>query len=219
MVRIEEFKGLLQVKGSGLRIGGSKDFAGVGEKDNPIIRHPITRVPYIPGSSVKGKIRSLLESKYCAHSQETGKPCNCGTCAVCQLFGKGDHLDVRSPSRVVFRDSQPTESTKQWWSDAGVDSEVKYEVRIDRKTGMAADRALRDVERIPAESAFDFSISIRTFEGDNVSELYSKLAEGFDLLEKHYLGGSGSRGYGEVAITTLDGNRFSDFLREKVQGS
>ena len=86
---IVELRGTLKVLGSGLRIGGSKDNPEIGETDSPIIRHPITRLPYVPGSSVKGKIRSLLESKYCQETQRSGKPCGCGCCLGCQLFGCG----------------------------------------------------------------------------------------------------------------------------------
>jgi CRISPR-associated protein Csm3 len=219
MIGMEEFKGILEVKGSGLRIGGSKEVVGIGETDNPIIRHPISHRPYVPGSSVKGKIRSLLELKYRPYSQEKGLPCNCGTCFVCKLFGCGDSKKLQSPSRLVFRDCQPTETTLKVWDEAGVDSEVKTEVLIDRTKGLSYGRiGPRTMERIPAWSTFDFAISVRLFEGDDPKELYSKISEGFQLLEKHYLGGSGSRGYGEVEIKTTDGKNFWQFFKEKAEG-
>jgi len=102
MVGIREFEGVLKVLGSGLRIGGSKEMVGIGETDNPIIRHPITRVPYVPGSSVKGKIRSLLELKYSSDTQRTGLPCKCGDCLVCQLFGCGEAKVSRAPRAWFF---------------------------------------------------------------------------------------------------------------------
>ncbi|MGO9569894.1 MAG: type III-A CRISPR-associated RAMP protein Csm3 [Desulfomonilaceae bacterium] len=217
MISIEEFRGILEVKGSGLRIGGSKEVVGIGETDNPIIRHPITHRPYVPGSSVKGKIRSLLELKYRPHSQETGMPCNCGTCFVCKLFGCGESRNLQSPSRLVFRDCQPTEKTLQEWDQAGVDSEVKTEVLIDRTKGLSYGRiGPRTMERIPAGSTFDFAVSLRLFEGDDTKELFSKISEGFQLLEKHYLGGSGSRGYGEVEIKTAGGKNLWQFFKEKA---
>jgi len=215
---ILELRGTLKVLGSGLRIGGSKDVGGIGETDNPIIRHPITHLPYVPGSSIKGKIRSLLESKYCSDTQKTGRPCTCGTCTVCQLFGCGDSKKIRSPSRLVFRDCQPTPDTQRKWQEAGTSSEVKTEVLIDRNKGLAYGRiGPRTMERIPAGSDFDFSLSIRLFEGDNASEYYNMLAEGFELLEKHYLGGSGSRGYGHVAIVAENGSSMANYLRAKAK--
>lgn len=217
-IKLEEikvFRGTLKVLGSGLRIGGTKDIVGIGETDNPIIRHPITRLPYVPGSSVKGKLRSLLESKYCEMTQISGRPCGCGTCFVCQLFGCGATGSINSPSRLVFRDSQPTDATRQTWEQAGTSSEVKSEVQIDRNKGLAAHGALRTMERIPADSDFDFELSIRVFEGDNVADLLGKLAEGFELMESHYLGGSGSRGYGKVAIVAEDGASMAEHLRRQ----
>lgn len=215
---IREFRGVLKVLGSGLRIGGSKEIVGIGETDNPIIRHPITHLPYVPGSSVKGKIRSLLESKYSSDTQKTGLPCKCGTCLVCQLFGCGDAESIQSPSRLVFRDAQPTARTRQSWEEAGVDSELKTEVLIDRNKGLAYGRiGPRTMERVPAGSDFDFSFSLRLFEGDNEAKYYEFLAEGFELLSKHYLGGSGSRGYGEVLIVAEDGKTpMHEFLRQQA---
>lgn len=215
MEKIEEFKGILKVLNSGLRIGGSKEGASIGETDNPIIRHPITRTPYVPGSSVKGKIRCLLESKHSSDSQRTGLPCSCGTCLVCQLFGCHDSKKLRSPTRLVFRDCQPTEETLAKWRESGVDSELKTEVLIDRNKGTAYGRVgPRTTERIPAFCDFEFAFSIRTFSGDPIREYYNFIAEGFELLEKHYLGGYGSRGYGKVAIVREDGKHFYEYLRE-----
>jgi len=218
MLEIEDYRGELEVKGSGLRIGGSKEVVGVGETDNPIIRHPITHRPYVPGSSLKGKIRCLLEQKYSERSQATGKPCDCGVCFICKLFGCGESKSLQSPTRLVFRDCQPTEATIRTWEEAGVDSEIKTEVLIDRNKGNAFGRiGPRTMERVPAGAKFDFGLTIRFFEGDDQKELYSLLGEGFSLLEKHYLGGSGSRGYGEVEIKTVDGEKFSDYLVKKAR--
>ncbi|MGQ9730348.1 MAG: type III-A CRISPR-associated RAMP protein Csm3 [Candidatus Zipacnadales bacterium] len=216
MTEIREFRGTLKVLGSGLRIGGPKEMVGIGELDNPIIRHPITRLPYVPGSSIKGKIRSLLELKYSSYTQETGEPCRCGKCFICQLFGCGNAQNIQTPSRLVFRDAQPTEATRKRWEQAGVDTEVKTEVLIDRKKGLAAGRTgPRMMERIPAGSDFDFSFSIRIFEGDDVKKYYAFLSEGFELLSKHYLGGSGSRGYGEVLIVNEDDTPMHEHLRQQ----
>jgi CRISPR-associated protein Csm3 len=75
----------------------------------------------------------------------------------------------------------------------------------------------RTTERIPAGSSFDFAFSLRCFESDNIAEYLTFLAEGFELVEKHYLGGSGSRGYGEVAFVAEDGKPMSQHLREKAK--
>lgn len=213
---IQEFKGILKVVGSGLRIGGTKESAGIGETDNPIIRHPITLLPYVPGSSIKGKIRSLLESKYSPETQQSGLPCKCGKCKVCELFGCHDSKNIVSPSRLVFRDCPPTTETQEVWTNAGVDSEVKTEVLIDRNKGLSYGRiGPRKTERIPSGSSFEFKFSLRCFDKDPLKEYYKFLAEGFELLEKHYLGGSGSRGYGQVEILAEDGTtHMHDYLQK-----
>ncbi len=217
MLDILEFNGTLKVLGSGLRIGGEAESAPIGGTDNPIIRHPITGRPYVPGSSVKGKIRSLLESKHCPDTQQTGEPCSCGTCTVCQLFGCGSTGGLQSPTRLVFRDCQPTEQTRRTWEEAGTDAELKTEVMIDRNKGVAHRFGPRKMERIPAGSDFEFSVSLRYFEGDDLESYYRMLAEGFELLGRHYLGGSGSRGYGEVAVVAEDGTPMAEHLRRQAE--
>lgn len=212
---IMEIRGKLKVLTSGLRIGGSKEVVGLGETDNPVIRHPITGLPYVPGSSIKGKLRAMLESKYCPGTQQDGLPCKCGTCTVCQLFGCGDSKNIKSPSRLVFRDCPPTEETRSAWDQAGVSTEIKTEVLIDRNKGLAYGRiGPRTMERIPAGAEFEFAFSLRYFEGDDVPSYLRFLAEGFELVEKHYLGGSGSRGYGHVAFVTQDGTPLAQYLRQ-----
>jgi CRISPR-associated protein Csm3 len=73
------------------------------------------------------------------------------------------------------------------------------------------------MERIPAGSDFEFAFSLRYFEGDRLSEYLEMVAEGFDLLEKHYLGGSGSRGYGQVSVVTSEGAPMAEHLRKKAK--
>ncbi|RKX19781.1 MAG: type III-A CRISPR-associated RAMP protein Csm3 [Candidatus Zixiibacteriota bacterium] len=202
---------------TGLKIGGTRESGGIGETDNPIIRHPVTRFPYLPGSSLKGKLRSLLEIKYRPHSQNTGEPCNCGKCFVCTLFGCGDQAESFQPTRLIFRDAKVSQKTKDELEESlpGSYAEVKTEIKMDRKAGKAARGALRQQERVPEGAIFDFSISMRLFEEDTPDkrkEYIERLAEAFDLLEKDYLGGCGTRGYGKVRITH-DGKPMSEYLK------
>lgn len=189
---------------TGLRIGGSKDTLGIGETDNPIIRNPITRLPYLPGSSLKGKIRSLLELKHSPDSQRNGKPCACGNCDICSLFGCGDAKKGNEPTRLIFRDAYLTEESAEKLKQAlpGSYVEVKTEIAMDRKTGKAQQGALREQERVPEGTEFQFSMLIRFFDEDEkrIKKFYSLLAEAFDMLEQDGLGGSISRGYGQVEI-------------------
>ena len=194
----------------GVRIGGSKDTLEIGGTDNPIIRHPITQLPYIPGSSLKGKIRSLLEQKNnkVVFDRGEGKPCDCGECPVCIIFGCAKARNTKTVTRVIFRDCTFTADTKEGLDkarDQGVFySETKTEVTIDRKTGKAAKAGPRVQERIPADSKFDLEIVLRVFEEDDLQKHIDFIQEGIDLLEHDTLGGSGSRGYGKVKIDIPD---------------
>jgi CRISPR-associated protein Csm3 len=203
-----EIRGKITCK-TGLRIGGTVETVGIGETDNPIIRHPITRMPYIPGSSLKGKLRSLLETKYSPRTQATGRPCDCAECEICVLFGCGDPRGGKEPTRLIFRDAALTEESAKSLSDAlpGAFVEVKTEIAMDRNLGSTRRGSLRQQERVPEGTEFDFSISVRMFvEDESGQSLYlDRLAEAFEMLEKDYLGGSGTRGYGQVLVTTEDG--------------
>jgi CRISPR-associated protein Csm3 len=200
---------------SGLRIGGSKDSLEIGAMDNPIIRHPINGLPYIPGSSLKGKMRSLLEITAGTFSRRGG-PCDCGNCDICTLFGCGNPQQSNGMTRLIFRDAMVTETAETVLREAqeerGVNfAEVKNENWIDRKTGRAGNGGLRNQERIPEGTTFNFEISIRIFDTDNKELFRNKIIEGLKLMQCDYLGGSGSRGYGKVSFIDMafDGQLFT----------
>ncbi len=186
---------------SGVHIGASKDNIEIGGIDLPIIKHPLTGMPYIPGSSLKGKIRSLLELKYSSRTQQTGDPCGCGDCKICKGFGA--HRNSRSPlgpTRFIFRDSELTTEWKEklisLQISKGTPTEIKHENTINRMNGIAKDP--RPNERIPSGTELDFSVTIRVFDGDKKEELIALLDEGMKLLEQDYIGGAGSRGSGQI---------------------
>ncbi|MBC8263342.1 MAG: type III-A CRISPR-associated RAMP protein Csm3 [Anaerolineales bacterium] len=203
---------------TGLRIGGSTEDIDIGAMENPVIRHPLTGYPYVPGSSLKGKIRSLLEYKHGRRNYqrdrrtkqlveiELGEPCMCGECIVCRVFGPHKNVDHQlGPTRAIFRDADLTEESRKRLEEARAETgmfytETKKENIIDRRTGVAADRGLRTQERVPAGTKFDFEISVRIFDDDNEQEILDFIEEGLALLQQDYLGGSGSRGYGKVSL-------------------
>lgn len=193
---------------TGLRIGGSKE--GVvepGGSENTVIRHPITSLPYIPGSSLKGKMRSLLELDATfsgATIKEDGKPCACGTCMVCKTFGSHGMAN-KEVTRILVRDCSLTEDSEKRLRDAQEEkglnfAEIKSENIINRKTGVAADKGLRTQERVPAGTEFKMNITLKLFDGDDKEKFVNFVKKGLDLLQKDYLGSSGSRGYGKVNI-------------------
>ena len=188
---------------TGLRIGGSTESIEIGGMENPIIRHPITDEPYIPGSSLKGKVRSLLELKH-GRVSPTGEPCGCGQCMICRVFGP--HKNPRhklGPTRILVRDAALTDESKAWLEKAREDrglfyAEVKTENIVNRLTGTAEHP--RTIERVPADTEFKFEIAVRLFEDDDEAQIMSLIQEGLDLLQQDYLGSSGSRGYGKVKL-------------------
>jgi len=199
---------------TGMRIGGSKEDLEIGGMDNPIIRDPVDKLPYVPGSSLKGKMRSLLEYKYGRVGQD-GNPCGCArpldACPVCTLFGP--HMRPNhnlGPSRLIVRDALISEKSKSslqaLFEEEGLQyAEVKAENIIDRRTGVARHGGLRSQERVPKGTEFDLSMSLRIFEGDDEKEMKRYIREALDMLQQDYLGGSGTRGYGWVEIEDLKG--------------
>lgn len=207
---------------SGLHIGGGNDAMHIGGIDNPVIKHPNTQQPYIPGSSLKGKLRSLLEWYFGLVEYNQGKPIGYKqlsqvspeqqepTKNLIKLFGVsgGDNLTENEareigPSRLAFRDALISAS----WLDEAKEknwllTEAKYENSINRITGTATNP--RQTERVPAGVKFDFNLQLKVLSGDDEASLVNTLLTGLKLLEQDALGGSGSRGYGRVKFN-LDG--------------
>lgn len=187
---------------SGLHIGGNGDGAGIGDVDNPVIRNTIDQVPYVPGSSLKGKIRSLLQiAKGESHEKQTGSD-------ICKLFGAIDGKDRNTDqrldgnaSRIIVRDAFMTEDSKLRLASVDTDmpyTELKSENRIDRIKGVAEHP--RQIERVPAGTVFGVEIVLNIFEGDDEQKLIDLFKTGVNMLHDDYLGGSGSRGSGRVKL-------------------
>ncbi len=177
---------------SGLHIGASTENAEIGGVDKPIIRLKKDGQPYIPGSSIKGKIRCLLEQRRGAAKIGDNDEVN-------QLFGFAQN-DL--PSKILFRDAVLTyESEKELRESYNTDlpySEVKFENSIDRIRGTATNP--RQIERIPAGAVFNAEFIINVWDTDDENQQIELFKEGIRLLEADYLGGSGTRGYGHIEI-------------------
>ncbi len=200
---------------SGLHIGAGDTEMHIGGIDNTVIRNPLTNHPYIPGSSLKGKMRSLLEwrtgavqakplswSDYEANSKRED------ILAILQLFGAGgaDKItdeDARTvgPTRLSFWDCELNEKWLKDVDDANLlTTEAKSENSINRISGVADNP--RFTERVIAGATFDFRLSLKVLEGEEEKFLKTVFA-GMKLLEKDSLGGSGSRGYGKVRFENV----------------
>lgn len=92
---------------TGLHIGGAAEKMEIGGMDNPIIKHPITDLPYIPGSSIKGKMRSLLEWKMGLFEAngDVHKWCGNIDCPICRIFGTTAEEASIGPTRLIVRDA------------------------------------------------------------------------------------------------------------------
>ena len=226
---IKEIKATLKVK-TGLHIGGSKDEIKIGGIDNPIIKNPLTNEPYIPGSSLKGKIRSLLEWQL-GIVENSGSPVSAVETKnnqqvkkinfeeikpLVKLFGNGTTIKEPSiakeigPTRVSFGDCNLL--NKDSLLEKNALTEEKVEVKIDRLTGSVGKGGPRHMERVPSGAEFDFGVSLIEFESDS-EDFEAILALGFKLLELTNLGGSGSRGYGKVEFENIK-NLNSKFLED-----
>lgn len=199
---------------TGLHIGGSPAPLAIGALDNPVIRDGLDNRPYIPGSSVRGKMRSLWE-------RANGSPQNFGIgqgvhihvcehreqyerCPVCQIYGVPGQLDASSPTRLSVRDCFLTEESEEDLRlRARTDqlyTEVKWEAAIDRVTSAATPRQM---ERVPAGAVFGpFELVYSCYEVDDIKRFGDVFAS-LQLLEDDYLGGQGSRGSGKVAFERL----------------
>lgn len=180
---------------TGLHIGAGKDNVEIGGIDNPVIRTKLKEnQPYIPGSSLKGKLRSLLEI---SKGVDIG-----GDKEINKLFGSQDE-----PTRLIVRDAYLSNADVLKNADLDMPyTEAKYENAINRKTGTAKDP--RQTERVPAGAKFLVQFVINVYENDNSNQLLSLLHKAIQLLEKDYLGGSGTRGYGHVKLTLLNEETF-----------
>lgn len=188
---------------TGLHIGGSGDNVEIGGIDNPVIKLATRdNQPYIPGSSLKGKMRCLLEQ--IAGSAKVG-----GNDKINNLFG---FSQTNQPSKLIVRDAMLTDTSAKRLRDCeNLDmpyTEGKWENVIDRVKGTAEDP--RQTERIPAGVSFDVEFVINVWGDDKAEDLVNLLKKGINALENDYLGGSGSRGYGQIKFGELKQTELSD---------
>ncbi len=188
---------------TGMHIGGSSAFAAIGAVDSPIFKDVKTNLPMIPGSSIKGKMRTLLAKEY--NEMMATKPDDDNE-RITRLFGSAKKGNVKR-SRLLFSDM--VLANEHELRKLGLQSmtEVKFENTINRATAVANPR---QIERAVRGSVFKLDIMYEYENEEEFMEDIETLAEGFKLLQYDYLGGNGSRGYGKV--------RFSDIYAEVVVG-
>jgi CRISPR-associated protein Csm3 len=194
---------------TGLHIGGNSENVEIGGIDNPVIKLASKGdVPYIPGSSLKGKMRCLLE-------QAAGAPKVGLDEKVNNLFGITENKAINTsnqPSKIIVRDAMLSDDSKKMLLDCdNLDmpyTENKFENVIDRVKGIA--QHPRQTERVPAGAEFCAEFIINIWDDDDEQELIALFEKGIRLLENDYLGGSGSRGYGQIKFGEMKKSELSD---------
>lgn len=184
---------------TGLHIGGSNEAFDIGGADSEVIRNPLTKEPYIPGSSIKGKLKSLLLYKYGVLKGDK-LVFDDDLASMKSLFEPVDGKEI-GITRAVFRDAVLCEESRDKLEKVlgkGNYTEIKAENSINPVKGTAANP--RFIERVPAGVTFKGEINVMIFDDDNEAELKEGIIEALKYLELNYIGGSGSRGYGKVRI-------------------
>jgi CRISPR-associated protein Csm3 len=200
---------------TGLHIGGSGADLEIGGLDKEVVRNPLTKRPYIPGSSLRGKMRSQTEKNLglpqnnrigqvtihtCKKEEEyTAR----GGCPVCHVFGVPAEIGYSGPTRLVVRDVELTDQSAADLVKAHTDllyTELKTEVAIDRVTSAAVPRT---IERVPAGVVFSpAELVFGIYEAADYKRL-KVVFEAMQLVEDDYLGGQGSRGSGKVRFENI----------------
>jgi len=218
---------------TGLHIGASKENMEIGAIDLPLVRDPITREPYVPGSSLKGKMRSLLEKALGIIDRRDigtrGNPvkvhvCNDASnafnCKLCRIFGStGKDGGKNFPARLIVRDLKLTDESRERLGDIDTGlqyTEWKFENAIDRITSAANPR---QIERVPRGAEFAFELIYNVEDTSQMDEDLRNLKLAMNLVEADALGGHGSRGYGQVKfkIGEIEGEK-QNGIKGKIVG-
>ena len=208
---------------TGLHIGTGGAFSAIGAIDSPVVRDPLSKMPMIPGSSLKGKMRSLLAKEYNPGDPTAAQPgtkdsrtANGDAERIKRLFGSSQPIRV---ARLIFRDSVLSNDEDLRKHGAAKNTEIKYENTIDRLT---AEANPRQIERVLRGSEFDFELIYEVStdpEGrmpsrEEVCEDIETLTTGLTLLTYDYLGGHGTRGYGRVSFRDAQARELTGELPE-----
>lgn len=202
-----QINGVLEVV-TGMHIGGSSAFSAIGAVDSPIIKDVRTNKPMVPGSSLKGKMRTLLSKKYNAMVQANA---NDDAECITRVFGsaKKDDNGKVMPSKILISDMFVI--NEEELRNRGLQNltEVKFENSINRATAVANPR---QIERAIKGLQFgvDMIYEVENGKEDEIEEDIKIIAEALQMLQYDYLGGSGSRGYGKV--------KFHEIYAENVVG-
>lgn len=206
-----EITGVIETK-TGMHIGASDGFAAIGAIDSPVAKDAISDLPYIPGSTLKGKIRSLL-AKACNESPVKNRDED--NERITRVFGTSKSKKDGYPklSRLIFSDAVMSNEAELISMGAMSATEAKEENSIDPLTAIANPR---QIERVIRGAKFPLNIIYNMDNESEFEEDMETLALGLKLLQYDYLGGHGSRGYGKVAISIESMDRVTGDIDEEL---
>lgn len=199
---------------TGMHIGASNDFSPIGAVDSVVIKDPCTGMPIIPGSTIKGKLRSmmakLLTDNYILPEHEKDD------IRILKLFGSSAKNNIIE-AKLQFSDLFMTngEMLLKKNLDLGY-TEIKFENTINRVTAVAMPRQL---ERVPKGAIFKFILIYNLFRSENgedsSKEDFTLISNAIKALQLDYIGGSGTRGYGKVSFSNFTLKR-ADLTSESI---
>ena len=191
---------------TGLHIGTGNTYSAIGAANSPVIRDVKDHLPMIPGSSLKGKLRTLLAR----NSNAMAKSPDDDNEDIKNLFGSKEQR-----GKLIFNDMFISPECIKELHDIGVYSttEVKFENSIDR---LSASANPRQIERVIRGCKFDMEIICDATSDEDAKKSIELLTEGMKLLQLDYLGGNGSRGYGRIKFTDLDIECLLGDVKEEV---
>ncbi len=193
---------------TGLHIGTGGEYSAIGAVDSPVIKDRLTNQPIIPGSSLKGKMRTMLARM---HNKKLANSANDDCDEIKRIFG-----GTNKESRLIFSDMAISNMDELINMNIYTPTETKFENTIDRLSSTANPR---QIERAIRGCKFKMDIIYNLKEEDEVIGDFEYIVEGFKLLQFDYIGGSGSRGYGKIKFNSLKaenviGDEADDFIKE-----
>lgn len=185
---------------TGMHIGGSSAFSAIGAVDSPVIRDALTGEPMLPGSSLKGKMRSLL-AKAIKNDYIT-QECKDDPEELKRLFGTaGNSRRKENPRGARLQFADAFLKNADMLKKRGGMTEVKFENTISRITSEAMPR---QIERVVRGAEFGIKMVYNMEEKDEIEADFENIAKALKLLSMDYLGGHGSRGYGKVSFSNFE---------------
>lgn len=198
--------GTIEIK-TGIHIGGDDSFSAIGAIDSPVVRDPLTRLPIIPGSTLKGKMRSLLARDKGTVPAAGTKGFEGDCFELLRLFGSSSKESDAAGTGMQMSRLQFSDCFLKNKEELPQIFENKFENTIDRLTSIANPR---QIERVVRGAQFGMEIIYNVEDAEQIEEDFANIRAGLSLIENDYLGGGGSRGNGRVT--------FGDLRAEVVTG-